>query len=54
MTNLDTKIDYVAIEARARKLRAEAIQNIDTQFVAWVKSFIVVPKTTFGSLDHLT
>ncbi|WP_193222051.1 RSP_7527 family protein [Amylibacter sp. SFDW26] len=48
MTNLDTKIDYVAIEATARKLRAEAMQNAGTQFVAWIKSFKLSPKLRFA------
>jgi len=48
MTNLDTKIDYVAIDAQARKLRAEAFQAAGTQFVTWIKSFKLSPKLRFA------
>jgi len=48
MTNLDTKIDYVAIEAKARELRAEAMRNAGTQFVTWIKSFKLAPKLRFA------
>ncbi len=48
MTNLDTEIDFAAIEAKARKLRAEAMQNAGKQFMTWIKSFKLLPKIRFA------